>query len=120
MDLSRIERKGEVITKGRPSRILVIATSEILKDNMMDEEGRTPNAMFIMNVLDYLNGREDIALMRSKEQRFNPLRETKGGTRTFVKAFSIAGLPLLVILFGLGVWFRRHSRKKNIQMMFGR
>lgn len=120
MDLSKIERKGEVITKGRPSRILVIATSEILKDNMMDEEGRTPNAMFIMNVLDYLNGREDIALMRSKEQRFNPLRETKGGTRTFVKAFSIAGLPLLVILFGLGVWFRRHSRKKNIQMMFGR
>jgi hypothetical protein len=23
-----------------------------------------------------------------------------------------------VIIFGLGVWFRRHSRKKQIQMMF--
>jgi len=35
-----------------------------------------------------------------------------------VKAFNIAGLPALVILFGLGVWFRRHSRKRRIQMMF--
>jgi ABC-2 type transport system permease protein len=120
MDFSKIERRGEVIPKGKPGKIFVIATSEILKDHMLDEEGRTPNAMFIMNLLDYLNGREDIALMRSKEQRFNPLRETKGETRTFVKAFSIAGLPLLVILFGLGVWFRRHSRKKNLQMMFGK
>jgi ABC-2 type transport system permease protein len=119
-ELSKIERKGEFLSRGRPGKILVIASSEILKDNMMDEEGRSPNAMFIMNVVDYLNGREEIALMRSKEQRFNPLMETKGGTRTFLKAFSIAGLPLLVILFGLGVWFRRHSRKRNIQRMFGK
>lgn len=120
IDLSKIERKGEILAKGRPGKIFVIATSEMLKDNMLDEEGRTPNAMFIMNVLDYLNGREDIALMRSKEQRFNPLRETSGGVRTFVKAFTIAGVPLLVILFGLCVWVRRHSRKKRIQMMFGK
>ena len=119
-DASKIERKGEVLTKGKPGKIFVIATSEILKDNMVDEEGRGPNAMFILNVVDYLNGREDIALMRSKEQRFNPLNETKGGTRTVLKTFSIAGLPLLVILFGLGVWFRRHSRKRRIQMMFGK
>jgi ABC-type uncharacterized transport system involved in gliding motility auxiliary subunit len=117
-DLSKIEGKGEVQTKGRPGKIFLIAASEILKDNMLDQDGRTPNAMFVLNTLDYLNDREEIALMRSKEQRFNPLRETGGGTRTFVKAFNIAGLPALVILFGLGVWFRRHSRKRRIQMMF--
>jgi hypothetical protein len=120
LDLSKIEGKGEILTKGKAGKIFLIASSEMIKDNMMDEEGRTPNAMFFMNVLDYLNGREDMALMRSKEQRFNPLTETKGGTRTFLKAFNIAGLPLLVIAFGLGVWFRRHSRKKRIEMMFGK
>ena len=46
--------------------------------------------------------------------------DTGGGTRTFVKTFNIAGLPVLVILFGLGVWFRRHSRKRNIAMMFSK
>jgi ABC-type uncharacterized transport system involved in gliding motility auxiliary subunit len=119
-DLSKIERKGEFLSKGRPGKIFVIASSDMVKDNLIDEDGRNPNAVFVLNVVDYLNGREDIALMRSKEQRFNPLMETKGGTRTFLKAFSIAGLPILVILFGLGVWFRRHSRKKSIQMMFGK
>jgi ABC-type uncharacterized transport system involved in gliding motility auxiliary subunit len=118
VDLSRIEGKREVQTKGRPGKVFLIAASDILKDNLLDQEGRTPNAMFVLNTLDYLNDREGIALMRSKEQRFNPLRETGGGTRTFVKAFNIAGLPALVILFGLGVWFRRHSRKRRIQMMF--
>jgi len=34
------------------------------------------------------------------------------------KTFNIAGLPILIVLFGLSVWFRRHSRKKHIQMMF--
>jgi len=119
-DVSKIEGKSEILHKGRPGKVFVIASSEMLKDNMVDEEGRTPNAMFIMNTLDYLNGREDMALMRSKEQRFNPLTETAGGTRTFVKFFNIAGLPVLVILFGLGVWARRHARKRRIAMMFGK
>jgi ABC-2 type transport system permease protein len=119
-DLSKIEGKAEVPTRGRPGKILLIASSEMIKDNLVDEGGRAPNAMLVLNLLDYLNGREEMALMRSKEQRFNPLRETGGGTRTFVKAFNIAGLPALVILFGLGVWFRRHSRKKRIRMMFAK
>jgi ABC-type uncharacterized transport system involved in gliding motility auxiliary subunit len=117
-DLSKIEGKGEIQTKGRPGKILLIASSEIIKDNMLDRDGRTPNAMLVLNTLDYLNDREEIALLRSKEQRFNPLRETGATTRSFVKAFNIAGLPILVILFGLGVWLRRHSRKRRIQMMF--
>jgi ABC-2 type transport system permease protein len=118
--LSKIEGEGEILTKGRPGKILLIASSEMIKDNLMDEGGRAPNAMFVLNLLDYLNGREEIALMRSKEQRFNPLIESGGGTRTFVKAFNIAGLPSLVILFGVGVWLRRHSRKRKIRMMFAR
>ena len=85
---------------------------------MVDEEGRSSNATFIMNVLDALNGRNEIAVMRSKEQRFNPLAETAPAVKTFIKAFNIAGLPVLVAAFGLLVLFRRHSRQKNIQSIF--
>jgi len=118
VDLSKIESAGKIITKGKPGKILLIASSEMLRDNMLDERGKSPNAMFILNVLDYLNNREGIAELRSKEQGFNPLTEVKGAAKTFVKSFNIAGLPVLVILFGLLVWFLRHSRKKRIQMMF--
>jgi ABC-type uncharacterized transport system involved in gliding motility auxiliary subunit len=118
VDLSKIEGKGQILTQGRPGKIFLIASSEVLKDNILDEEGKTPNAMFVMNTLDYLNNREDIAIMRSKEQRFNPLVETGAGIKTFVKSFNIVGLPVLVVIFGLLVWFRRHSRKKRIRAMF--
>jgi ABC-type uncharacterized transport system involved in gliding motility auxiliary subunit len=114
----KIEGTGEIITKGRPAKIFVMATSEVLKNNMVDEEGRSSNATFIMNVLDALNGRNEIAVMRSKEQRFNPLAETAPAVKTFIKAFNIAGLPVLVVAFGLLVLFRRHSRQKNIQSIF--
>ena len=117
-DLSKIERTGQFLPKGKPGKIFLMASADMLKNNVLDAEGQSSNATFIMNVLDYLNGREDIAVMRGKEQRFNPLDDTQAGIKTFVKAFNIAGLPILVVIFGLGVWFRRHSRKKHIQMMF--
>jgi ABC-type uncharacterized transport system involved in gliding motility auxiliary subunit len=118
VDLSQIEGEGEVLTKGKAGKIFLIGTSELLKDNMLDEKGRSPNAMFVMNVLDFVNNREAIAEMRSKEQRFNPLSDTEGGTRAFIKSFNIAGLPVVVVLFGLVIWFRRHARKRQIQLMF--
>ena len=118
IDLSKIEGEGKVLSRGKPGKIFVIASSEMLKDNLLDERGRNPNTMFILNVIDFLNNREDIAIMRSKEQRFNPLNDTTAGTKTFVKSFNIAGLPVLVVLCGFLVWFQRHSRMKRIKMIF--
>jgi ABC-type uncharacterized transport system involved in gliding motility auxiliary subunit len=120
IDLSKIERSGQFLAKGKPGKIFLMASADMLKNNVLDAEGQSSNATFVMNVIDYLNGREDVAVMRGKEQRFNPLEDTQAATKTFVKAFNIAGLPILVVIFGLGVWFRRHSRKKHIQMMFGK
>jgi ABC-type uncharacterized transport system involved in gliding motility auxiliary subunit len=118
IDLSRIESEGQFLPRGKPGKIFVMAASDMLRDNVLDAGGRGSNATFILNTIDYLNGREDIAIMRAKVQRFNPVEETQAGTKSFVKALNIAGLPIAVIIFGLGVWFRRHSRKKHIQMMF--
>lgn len=118
IDLSQIERQGNFLAQGQPGKIFVMASADMLRDNVLDAGGRGPNATFILNTIDYLNGREDIAVMRAKVQRFNPVEDTPAGTKAFVKAANIAGLPVLVVIFGLGVWFRRHSRKKHIQMMF--
>ena len=101
-----------------PAKILVIGSAELIQDSVLEADGRTPNSMFIMNMIDYLNDRVDVALMRSKEQRFNPLEDATPATRTFTKAFNIAGLPVLVVLFGVVVWLRRLARRKRIQAMF--
>lgn len=118
IDLSKLKQQTTAIEKGQPGKILLLASTEILKNNILDEAGSSPNAIFLMNSVDYLNNREDIALMRSKHQRFNLLEETGSGTKTFTKTFNILGLPILVIVLGLVIWFRRKSRKRKIQAMF--
>ncbi|MCX5881820.1 MAG: Gldg family protein [Deltaproteobacteria bacterium] len=117
-DLSKIEGNGKVISKGSPGKIFLMASSEMLKDNILDEAGRSPNAVFILNVLDYLNNHQDIAMMRSKEQRFNPLADLSPLAKTGIKSLNIAGLPVLVILAGLLVWLSRKSRRRQIQLLF--
>lgn len=112
---SRVTVEGETIRKGKPGKIFLIGTSEILQDNIIDEDGSGPNAQFVLNVIDALNNRTDTAVMRAKVQRFNPLKETKPGVRTFVKTANIAGLPALVVASGFFVWFKRRARKRAIQ-----
>jgi len=118
IDLSRIKSEGVFLSKGRPGKIFLMASSEILKDYILDPEGTSNNAIFILNLIDYLNDREGIAMMRGKESSFNPLAEISGGAKAIVKYFNILGLPVLFIFFGLFVWFRRHRRKMIIQEMF--
>ncbi|RLC31275.1 MAG: hypothetical protein DRH37_03435 [Deltaproteobacteria bacterium] len=120
VELAKIKSEGQIIPKGRYGRIFIIASSEILKNTMVDSEGRSSNVTFIMNVLDHLNGRDEIAVMRSKQQKFNPLAQTEPAVKMLIKSFNIAGLPILVIAFGLVVWYRRHSRQKRIRLMFQR
>lgn len=115
---SKIKSAKEILTKGQPGKIFLIGATEILKDNVLDEAGNSPNALFLLNTIDYLNNKSDTAVMRSKNQRFNPLKDTKAFTRTFVKIINIVGLPALIILLGISVWFRRNARRKQIQSEF--
>ena len=79
---------------------------------------RSSNAVFGSITSDALNVRESLATLRSKKQGFNSLQKIGAGSKTLIKAFNIAGLPLLVCLFGVVIWFRRSARKKRIQAMF--
>ena len=117
-DLNAIESAPARRDRGEPSQILLVGSSDLIQDTILEAGGRSPNSMFVMNVIDYLNDRLGVAEMRSKEQRFNPLEETDMATRTMTKAFNVIGIPLLVVVFGFVVWLRRAARKKRIQAMF--
>ena len=117
-DLQKIEGTHGFISKGRAGKIFLIASSDILQDNVLSSAGESPNDMFVMNVIDAMNNREDIAALRSKVQQFNPLSETGSSAKAFIKIFNIAGLPILVIFIGFFIMLHRHLRKKRIKMIF--
>ena len=109
---------SEILKTGKSARIFVIGSSEIIKNNLVDENGLSPNSTFILNILDYLNGREKTAEMRGKKQKFNPVSDTKPFTRTFIKVLNIAGLPIGFVLFGIVIWVRRNNRRRKIFAIF--
>jgi ABC-2 type transport system permease protein len=118
MDLSKIESKADFIQTGKPAKICIIGSSALLKDNMVDAEGAGPNAVFVLNIVDMLNHRENIAVMRSKTQAYNPLKDTDVVVKNAIKFFNIAGLPVLVVILGLLTLWMRKIRRKRIRMMF--
>lgn len=118
VELEEVSAANRKIEQGKSSKIFVMATSKMLNDQLLDKEGRTTNATFVLNLIDHLNGQDRIAAMRSKHQSLNPLGETTAMTRDLVKTFNIAVLPCLVILAGFGVWIRRSLRKKRIKSEF--
>ncbi|MCP4163603.1 MAG: ABC transporter permease [Deltaproteobacteria bacterium] len=112
--------KSGFIQKRAQGKIFVIGTSKVLANNLLDQEGTAPNSIFIMNVLDAMNDLEGIAAIRGKKQGYNPIEKTDYITKSFLKGFNIAGLPILVVLFGGIVWVRRSARKKKIKKTYSK
>ena len=89
----RLEHKGDFLGVSKPAKVFIIGSSEMLTDNLITEQGDNPNSTLIMNIIDVLNNKGDIALMRSKIQSFNPLEVKDEKIKVAAKAFNIAGLP---------------------------
>ena len=116
--LEGIRAEQKIVTTSVPAKLLVLGCAQMLHDNMLDAEGRSTNATFLLNAIDHLNGDDAVAVMRSKQQTLNPVEQTSPFTKTVIKAVNMAGLPILVALFGLMVMVRRNLRKKRIAQMY--
>ena len=118
-DLSRkIDTLDTRRKTGKFAKISLIGSSDLLSDSVVDQQGSSVNAVFLMNLLDELNGRTEMAKLRSKVQQFNPIQETSSRAKMWIKTLNIAGLPCLVLLVGLLVWAARIRRKNHIRMLF--
>ncbi len=118
-DLSqKIDTRDTRRNTGKPAQISLIGSSDMLSDSVVDQQGRSVNSIFLMNLFDELNDRTAMARLRSKVQQFNPIQETTGSTKMWIKTLNIAGLPGLVLVFGLLVWTARLRRKDHIRKLF--
>ena len=113
-----LESRGEHLDNGQPGRMIVVGSTEIMRNNIVDQVGMTPNAQLLMNMVDYLNNRQELAVLRSKTQSFNPLVEIDPDSRSLIKGANLVGLPLLVIFAGLIAWLRRGARRRKLRQQF--
>ncbi|MCD6269130.1 MAG: Gldg family protein [Deltaproteobacteria bacterium] len=113
-----LSSSGDRLDQGKPGRLIVVGSADILRNNIVDEAGQTPNAQLLLNMVDYLNGRQELAVLRTKTQSFNPLADIDPESRSLIKGANLIGLPLLVIFAGFIAWLYRSARRRRLKRMF--
>lgn len=102
----------------QPGKIFVAGTSLITTGQLIDETGSQPIALFVRNVIDYMNGEEDLCTMRTKGLSLNALKARSAQSASLAKFFNQYGLVIIVVLIGLVVWQQRNARRRRIRMLF--
>lgn len=115
---SAFKNKLPFVAKGKPGKIFIIGSSKILRDNIWDDAGSSPNAVFALNIIDELNGQEGDAVLRAKNQAVKPLDPVSPQIKVLIKVINIGLLPILVILAGILAYFARLKRRKEIFARF--
>ena len=95
--------------------VFVAATSKITSGAILfDDTGSQPTAVFVRNVLDYLEGREELCYMRSKGLSQNVLNKADAVSAAIAKLFNQYVLPLSVVVAG---FIGRHARKRRKRLI---
>ena len=97
-----------------PGKIFVTGSSSITTAQVIDEVGNTPISMFLMNVIDYMNGNPELCEMRTKNLDVHTLTIKSPAAANFWKLFNQFGLAALFGLAGLIMWRKRENRRKLI------
>ena len=99
-------------------KIFVAGSSVIVSPMLIDDSGREPISIFVRNVLDYMNGNEDLCTMRTKGLALNTLRKSSTASIKVAKIINQYGVPLLVIIIGFIVWRMRVEHRKKIRIQY--
>ena len=105
-------------TSVMPGKLFVAGSSEITTRQVIDDNGASPVSMFLMNVVDYMNGNEDLCTMRTKSLSVNNLTiKSKAGAKIW-QYFNSFGIAFFVIITGLIVWRLRNARRRAINKKY--
>lgn len=99
-------------------KIFVAGSSVIVSPMLIDDSGREPISIFVRNVLDYMNGNEDLCTMRTKGLALNTLKKSSTASIKVAKIINQYGVPLLVIIIGFIVWRMRVEYRKKIRIQY--
>ena len=107
-----------VKTSVMPGKLFVAGSSQITTRQVIDENGQSPVAMFLMNVVDYMNGNEELCTMRTKSLSVNNLTIKSSVAANFWKILNQYGLAVFVALAGFIVWRLRTARRRAINKKY--
>ena len=103
------EEERTTKTDSETTQIVVVGNSQFL------QQGRPDGQLFFLNTVDWLTLGEELINIRSHGVTNRPLKEVSESEKFFLKFISIAGVPILVVAFGLVRFFLRRRAKRLVE-----
>ncbi|MCK5255538.1 MAG: hypothetical protein KAQ81_05905, partial [Deltaproteobacteria bacterium] len=105
------EAQREIIKESPETQIVVIGNSRFISDNFLSQfKG---NQLFLLNIVDWLTLGEQLIGIRSRGATDRPLKETTEYMKTLIKSLNMFGVPLVLILYGLLLFYLRRRKKRR-------
>lgn len=98
----------DIIKQSPATRMIVVGDGHIAQDTFLRDPS---NQAFLMNMVDWLAGEEDLINLRTREVTNRPIAELSSGVKTTIKYANIFFPPIVIILIGLIRWQIRRNRK---------
>lgn len=114
-DENQLTTENHLASAKLPGKIFVTGSSYVTTYQILDGQDTSPISMFFLNVIDYLNGNEEVCTMRTKGLGINVLTIKSPALATIAKYFNQFGLVILVAVAGLIVVRSRVKRRKQIR-----
>jgi ABC-type uncharacterized transport system involved in gliding motility auxiliary subunit len=110
------EKLPPFLDKSQPARLLVVGGVDFITNDFISTRrgGQGQLSLFVQNMVDWVAQDAALIEIRSKDSRPAPLTNISEAHRRSVKYFTLVGLPILVILVGLGLWRRMETRRLQI------
>ena len=103
------EEERTTKTDSEATQIVVVGNSQFL------QQGRPDGQLFFLNTVDWLTLGDALINIRSHGVTDRPLKEISEGEKFYLKFISIAGVPILVVAFGLVRFFLRRRAKRLVE-----
>ena len=103
------EEERATKTDSEATQIVVVGNSQFL------QQGRPDGQLFFLNTIDWLTLGEELINIRSHGITERPLKEISESEKFFLKFINIAGVPILVVAFGLVRFILRRRAKRLVE-----
>lgn len=123
-DPSTVNEDGTVMASNhlassvQPGKVFVTGTSYITSIQLIDTEASQPIAIFLRNVIDYMNNKGDLCTMRSKGLVTASLTVRNQNAATFWQLFGQYGLVVVVLAIAFILWRVRNARRRQIRLTY--
>jgi gliding-associated putative ABC transporter substrate-binding component GldG len=113
----QFDAKDQVKTGIAEGRLLVISSAAAVSDEYMQQFQE--NALFLANAVDMLAFGDDLLGIRSTPVTQRPLKTLNEWQKQLYRWANVLGIPVLLCLYGLGVYAMKRKRRAALQAKYG-